>query len=131
MEIRGANGLRQAVRQYWRLCAAGDSGPYNQVSAASIIREALAGSPRASMLLSILSEVPAPVSSLYLMRAMQVDLDRSTIPTVLFTFTEYGLVSRVWDNPAGRRGGRWLYELSGLGRLVMGKDVRNGHGPEA
>jgi hypothetical protein len=121
MEIHRAHGLRQAKRYYDRLCAAGESGPYNQVSGAVLFREALSRRTRMRTILEILAEVSAPVSSLDLITAMGHSAGgRSTVPTLLLSLSEdYGLVRRDWDSPKGYPGGRWLYELSPLGQLVM------------
>lgn len=129
MEIRGANGLVHAMRLYRRLCADPESAVYNRASGAELIREGLASTPRANELMTILQEVPFPVSTVYLRRAMGEALTQGNLGMQLFRLTEYGLLERTWDNPPGRRGGRWLYQLSALGRLVMQEDngVPHGH----
>jgi hypothetical protein len=122
VEIRGGSGLRRAMRDYARLCADPESGAYNRVSGASIIREGLDAAPVLWDLLTRLVEAPHPVSAMDIARAMRDVRGQSNITTGLWTLANYELVTRTWENHRRRLGGgRWLYTLSPLGRLVMGQ----------
>jgi hypothetical protein len=123
MPGHGPYGLRQAMKDYARLCAAGDSGPYNRVSGVVIIRDALTGSPRIAEVLSVLAEATTPLTVLDLIDVMGARLDGSATGTHLWFLHGLGLVTRVWK-PNPRGGPTAIYTLSPLGRLVMQKESR-------
>jgi hypothetical protein len=114
------HGLAQAIRQYRRLCADPVSTSYNQHSAAVIVREAVEETKTFRAILESVAHSSTPVSRLHVQAALR-DARDTNIATLLLRLTEYGLLARQWDHVPGRRGGKWLYSLSPLGRLVMGQ----------
>jgi predicted transcriptional regulator len=110
------------MRDYTRLCADAESGVHNRISAATMIREQVGYSPRAQDILEILADVPYPVSALYLAQAMGINPYSSTVATQLWQLHTFGLVTRTGANIHPGGGKKWLYQLSGLGRMVIAKD---------
>lgn len=114
-----ANGWQQARRWYRRLEQDTASWPYNQVSAAQLLRNGLESSKIRRRVLQILQASDRPLTPDDILRAEPRISDWHTlIADYLLKLYDEKMVDRDWVAVKHRRG-TYLYWLSPLGAQVM------------
>lgn len=118
-------GWAVALEQYRRLCADPEAGAYNVTGAVVILQEALPlYAPQRHAILQVVAAASAAVSPRNVSHVLKMGFPPpTTVSTMLLNLYNEGLLDREWQRHGPPvPGGKYVYILSDLGKMVMGQE---------